>query len=139
MKNIGFFLFILGCLTVYSCKNEVEDGRWDPMQWEHNIPEMEGDTVYVSSKGGEFILKNINYPEFQMDCIYEGIPLKCVKDFENDWVDELEYIGEWYSVNKDMDILKVNIQPKKENIDRIMTVRSVYLDCSNRITFKQSK
>ena len=130
-------LLAFAVISIVSCKKENNDGDWPPMKWEHSIPNFEKNKIKVDAKGGVFILKNTNYPAFYITGIYDCNSL--VNNFHPSEINKstYEYIGRWFSINKNNDILEIEIQPKNSDVNRTLTIEVEFMDTFDKLYFEQ--
>lgn len=136
-KYHALLLLAFAVISIVSCKEENNDGDWPPMKWEHSIPNFENNKIKADANGGVFILKNINYPAFYITNILDCDSL--VYYFNPYEVDKptFEYRGNWFSINKSNDTLKIEIQPKNNDVNRSLTINIEFLDAFNRLYIEQ--
>lgn len=136
-KYHALLLLAFAVISIVSCKEENNDGDWPPMKWEHSIPNFENNKIKADANGGVFILKNINYPAFYITNILDCDSL--VYYFNPHEVDKptFEYRGNWFSINKSNDTLKIEIQPKNNDVNRSLTINIEFLDAFNRLYIEQ--
>lgn len=136
-KHHTLLLLAFAVISIVSCKEENNDGDWPPMKWEHSIPNFENNKIKADANGGVFILKNINYPAFYITNILDCDSL--VYYFNPYEVDKptFEYRRNWFSINKSNDTLKIEIQPKNNDVNRSLTINIEFLDAFNRLYIEQ--
>lgn len=137
MKKYHILLLLaFAIMSIVSCKKEVNDGDWPPMEWEHSIPNFENNKIKVDANGGVFVLKNINYPAFYITDILDCDSVVYFYNFESEHP-TFEYKGNWFAVNKNKDTLKIEIQPKNNDVNRSLTIHIQFLDAFNKLYIEQ--
>lgn len=137
MKKYHILLLLaFAIMSIVSCKKEVNDGDWPPMKWEHSIPNFENNKIKVDANGGVFVLKNINYPAFYITNILDCDSVVYFYNFESEH-STLEYKGNWFAVNKNKDTLKIEIQPKNNDVNRSLAIHIQFLDAFYELYIEQ--
>ncbi|WP_308762271.1 hypothetical protein [uncultured Bacteroides sp.] len=135
-KHHILLLLAFAIMSIVSCKDENNIGPDEPMKWEHSIPNFENNKIKVDANGGVFVLKNINYPGFYITEILDCDSVVYFYNFEPEQP-TLEYKGNWFAVNKNNDTLKIEIQPKNNDVNRSLTINIQFLDAFNTLYIEQ--